>query len=185
MNAVLVTEIDELEDYRVNWESHGWDSDNQSIMTADSASRLQIEDAKKKAFSMKREVWDEVKERLDLSFLTNEEEEIPEWLAAFWYIHFPIDAHTSRKIAQLSMRMPKDNVESLVYPFVPLIGSKKKFFDALSSYGKGHGLSVVGGELFAGARAGDPRAVKMYMEMMSVLEESREVNKGVMLELVI
>ena len=181
----IVSAEDELARHRIDWEAHGWDSDNQGYMTADAKSKIAMDESRRKAASVKREAWVDIKERLDLAFLTNEEAEIPEWLSAFWYIHFPIDAHTSQKIVRLAMRMPKENVESLVYPFVPLAGPKKKFFDALCGYGKSHGLSIVGNELFAGARAGDPRAVKMYLEMMSVLEESREANKGVMLELVI
>lgn len=177
--------VDELESHRIDWESHGWEADNQSVMTASSTDKFLIEDSKKKAVAVKRETWAEVKDRLDLSFLTSDQEEISEWIAAFWYIHFPIDAYTSKRIVQLAMRLPKENVEPLVYPFVPIVGSKKKFFGVLCDYGKSYGLSIVGNKLFNGASAGDPRAVKMYLELMSVLEETKENNKGVLLEFII
>jgi len=108
------------------------------------------------------------------------DDEVPDILAVIWLEHFPIDVYTSRKIASKAARMPKEHIRSVVFPLYPLMtDSQEEFFDLLVAFGAGVGLDLVSAELFEGARSGDPRAVKMYLEMQSYISglgvESEEI----------
>lgn len=96
-------------------------------------------------------------------------EEVPDILAVVWLDHFPIDVYTSRRISGLAARMPKEHILSIVFPLYDLSSAEEEFFDLLVSFGAGIGLDLVTAELFDGARSGDPRAVKMYLEMQSYI----------------
>ena len=102
-------------------------------------------------------------------------------LAVVWLDHFPIDIYTSRKIASKAARMPKEHIRSIVFPlYKEMTKEEEEFFDLLVTFGAGIGLDVVTTELFDGARSGDPRAVKMYLDMQSYIsglgvEDSNDV----------
>lgn len=95
--------------------------------------------------------------------------EIPDILAVIWLDHFPIDVYTSRKIVDKAQRMPKEHIKSIIFPLYELTKEEDLFFDVLVSFGSGIGLDLVTAELFDGARSGDPRAVKMYLEMQEYI----------------
>lgn len=165
-----VAQIEEIEAGRIDWESHGWSAEDKCFVVANTSHRMEISSAKENALRFPSSELADWKSKIDFAFLTAEDDTIPDWLSTIWYISFPIDARTSRNVVQTAMRVPKDNVERLFYPLAPIEGAKKKFFDMLVGYGCSFGLKVVGDELLAGARSGDPRAVKMYLEMMKVLD---------------
>lgn len=178
MNALMKIEKD-IEDHRIEWEDHGWSSVENSFVVNTPGHKLEIKKAKENASHIDSISALELTEKIDFSFLVCAGDDIPEWLATIWYLNFPIDARTSRNIVQSAMRVPKENIESLYFPLAPLEGPKKKFFDALVAFGRSNGLQLVGNELYAGARAGDPRAVKMYLDMMGILDEdAKEEGSG-------
>jgi hypothetical protein len=172
MNAVAKI-IDEIEDYRIDWEAHGWSSEEKCFVANTPGHRMEVAKAKENASRIDSINAADLTEKIDFSFLTRDgaDGDIPEWLATIWYMNFPIDARTSRNIVQSAMRVPKESIEPLYFPLAPIEGPKKKFFDALVEFGRANGLAIVGNELYAGARAGDPRAVKMYLDLMGVLDE--------------
>jgi hypothetical protein len=96
-------------------------------------------------------------------------DDIPDILAVVWLDHFPIDVYTSRKIVDKAKRMPKDHIKSIIFPLYELGAEEDLFFEMLISFGSGIGLDLVTAELFDGARSGDPRAVKMYLEMQEYI----------------
>jgi hypothetical protein len=166
MNAVM--KIEEIEDHRIEWEDHGWSADEMRFIVTSPAHKLEIKKARDTASLISNSDADDMRSKLDFSFLVDDRDEIPDWVSTVWYLNFPIDARTSREIVQTSMRVPKENIEALFFPLAPIEGPKKKFFEALVAFGRGCGLRVVGNELYAGAKAGDPRAVKMYFDMMGI-----------------
>jgi hypothetical protein len=178
MNALMKIEQD-IEDHRIEWEEHGWSSEESRFVVNTPGHKLEIKKAKDNASHIDSISALELTEKIDFSFLVCNDESIPEWLATIWYLNFPIDARTSRNIVQSAMRMPKENIEALYFPLAPIEGPKKKFFEALVAFGRSNGLQTVGNELYAGARAGDPRAVKMYLDLMGVLDEdTKEEGNG-------
>lgn len=173
MNAVMKIEKD-IEDHRIEWEAHGWNTEELRFVVANPSHKLEIKKAKENAKKIDIDSAYDLRSKLDFNFLSDTDDTILDWEATIWYMNFPIDARTSRNIVQAAMRMPKENIERLFFPLAPIEGPKKKFFDILVEYGRGFGMRTVGDELFKGARSGDPRAVKMYLEMMKALD----VNDG-------
>ena len=86
-----------------------------------------------------------------------------------WQANMPLPFWKCEKIFEAARTMPKKNVVSLVFPDYELNADEMVLFDVVYDYGRACGLEVVALELYEGARAGDPRAVKMYLEMMGLI----------------
>lgn len=163
---------EEIEDYRLEWKGYFCSADVQEKIGSDLNDRdanENVSDTAVKMLSAKGENYlDYVRDKIELSWLFADDiSEVPSYIEHAWFVHFPINFRTSRKIARAARIMNASRVESLVYPFAPLEdGAKKNFFDCLCGFGRSVGVLAVGEELYKGAVSGDPRAVKMYLEMM-------------------
>ena len=98
-------------------------------------------------------------------------EEVSEDLALKWRWLFPLSIYKSIDVFQLSKRMPKRFVFDRVFigGMDEMEANQRDFAEVLFNYGRAAGLESVSGELYAGALSGDPRAVKMYLEMMNLI----------------
>lgn len=95
-----------------------------------------------------------------------------------WHANMPLAINVCEDIYSASMRgLPKKTVEALVFVNYELDKEEEELFDVVYNYGQAQGLMSVADELYEGAKAGDPRAVKMYLEISGLLlvtEESKE-----------
>lgn len=87
-----------------------------------------------------------------------------------WTANMPIPFWLSKKVYESSKKMARNSVMSLVFPDYDLDANEMSLFDVLFEYGRARGMEVVCEQLYLGAQIGDPRAVKMYLEMMGVLD---------------
>lgn len=86
-----------------------------------------------------------------------------------WQANMPLPFWQCEKIFEASRLMPKKNVMTLVFPDYELNADEMILFDVVFEYGRSCGLEVIAQELYSGAAAGDPRAVKMYLDMMGLI----------------
>lgn len=92
-----------------------------------------------------------------------------------WHANMPLPLCTCRDLYEAAMRgLPKKAVISLVLPDYDMDANESQLFEVVYSYGQAKGLMVVAEELFEGAKHGDPRAVKMYLEISGLLAVSAE-----------
>lgn len=91
-----------------------------------------------------------------------------------WHANMPLPFWQSREIFEASKKMPRKSVISLIFPDYEMNASEQTLFDVLFEYGRAKGLEVVAGKLFEGAEAGDPRAVKMYLELQELIKKDDE-----------
>lgn len=139
--------------------------------------------------------------RINLEYLFCDESEIPTYVPTIWYGFFPINFYTARKIVATAMRIPKEKIRPLFFPLGfgvgipkrkasgPLTGdedsgddfdqekttsAKQRMFEMLCEIGESVGLRNVGEKLYDGACAGDPRAVKLYYELMGGIGVPKE-----------
>lgn len=179
---------DELEQHKLGWDNwfeNSVKSDDLSSSISEREENRRLTEQGLRVVSAKGETYlATCRERIELEWLGHEEyDEIPEYVKTAWNMTFPFGFLVSWKIVQNSMRIPKDNVRDLVFPFNPPSGGpREKLFDALCAYGRGLGLGIVGKELFAGARNGDPRAVKMYLDLMTAADQAENAMGGVLFD---
>lgn len=179
---------DELDKHKLEWDNwfeHSVKSDELNISLSEREENRRITEQGLKIVSAKGEKYLEAcRNKIEFEWLGHETyEEIPEYVKTAWNMTFPFGFLLSWKIVQNSMRIPKDNVRELLFPLNPPSGGpREKLFDALCAFGRGLGLSVVGGELFNGARSGDPRAVKMYLDLMTALGQEENIMGGVLFD---
>ena len=93
-----------------------------------------------------------------------------------WSMTYPLSFFKCRRIAQLARHMPKAEVMDKVFVggYAFLSDEEKDFADRIFNYGRALGLSVVTKQLYDGAAEGDPRAVKMYLEMLKIIGTKEE-----------
>ena len=86
-----------------------------------------------------------------------------------WHANMPIPFWLCKQVYDASKKMPKGSVIALVFPDYELDAAEIALFDVLFDYGRARGLEIVAGKLYEGAENGDPRAVKMYLELMELI----------------
>ncbi len=86
-----------------------------------------------------------------------------------WHASMPIPFWQCVEIFNASKKMPKKSVLPLIFPDYDLDASELGLFDVIFEYGRAKGLLLVADKLFEGAEMGDPRAVKMYLELVGVI----------------
>jgi len=92
-----------------------------------------------------------------------------------WHANMPISLWQCREIYEAALRgLPKKTVEALVFPDYDLSKNELELFDVVYAYAQAKGLYAVADELYEGAKAGDPRAVKMYLEISGLLNVTPE-----------
>ena len=103
--------------------------------------------------------------------LDTKKDEISEELALKWRWLFPLSLYKSIDVYQLSKRMPKRYVFDRVFigGMEGMEANQREFAEVLFNYGRAVGLEIISNELYEGAQSGDPRAVKMYLEMMNLI----------------
>ena len=108
---------------------------------------------------------------ISLSWLELDEAQLSGEKSYIWHASMPLPLWQCREIFDAAKKMPKEVCRDLVFPDYELNQMEGGLFDVVYAYGRARGLNEVLGELFAGARAGDPRAVKMYLEVHDLLAE--------------
>ena len=83
-----------------------------------------------------------------------------------WHANMPLPLWQCKKIFESGHKMPKKSVMSLIFPDYEMNSNEITLFDVIFEYGRAKGLETVVTQLFQGAEGGDPRAVKMYLELM-------------------
>lgn len=92
-----------------------------------------------------------------------------------WHANMPISLWQCREIYEAAKRgLPKKTVENLIFADYDLNKNEEELFDVIYNYAQAKGLMIVADELFEGAKHGDPRAVKMYLEVSGLLLASEE-----------
>jgi len=92
-----------------------------------------------------------------------------------WHANMSISLWQCRDIFDAAQKgLPKKSVEALVFADYEMDSNEELLFETCYMYGQAYGLNEVCGELFEGARAGDPRAVKMYLEVSGLLLKNAE-----------
>ena len=93
-----------------------------------------------------------------------------------WHACMPLPFWQCREIFEAAHKMPKISVRDLVFSDYDLNSVEEELFDVVFVYGSACGLEVVATELYEGAAAGDPRAVKMYLEVIGLLDDKNETD---------
>jgi len=96
--------------------------------------------------------------------------EITEQMAISWRLSYPFSIYDAKRIVKYACRMPKTMVKDYLFPGRDFEPDETDFFEVLADFGKAHGIALVTEPLFDGAVAGDPRAVKMYLELLRALD---------------
>lgn len=96
--------------------------------------------------------------------------EITDEMALTWRLLYPFSIYDAKKIVEVSSRVPKQICKDYLFPGVDFEPDETDFFEILSDFGKAHGIVLVTAPLFEGAIQGDPRAVKMYLDLLRVLD---------------
>lgn len=120
---------------------------------------------------------------VSFSDLTRDKSDVSVEKNTHWSWLFPLSLYKSIDIYQLAHYLPRKLVWAKVFlgGYEMLGEDQRKFADIVFDYGQSVGLAVVGLELYNGASAGDPRAVKMYLEICGLLgEEEEDVTKKLM-----
>ena len=86
-----------------------------------------------------------------------------------WHANMPLPHWQCRDLFEAAKKMPSKSVRYLIFPDYELNADEEALFEVIFEYGRAKGLEVVAGELYIGATAGDPRAVKMYLELMELI----------------
>lgn len=116
------------------------------------------------------------KEKMKENFYTNRRNEIEmAWLEEdmldpdknyVWHASMPLPFWQCQQIFKSAKKMPRSATIALVFPDYTLNEDESSLFDVIFEYGKAKGLEVIADRLYSGAESGDPRAVKMYLELM-------------------
>lgn len=88
-----------------------------------------------------------------------------------WHANMPLPLTLCKEIFLAAKKMPKNAVTDLIFPDYDLNANEMALFDVIYSYGRARGLFVVAEKLFDGAEAGDPRAIKMYLDMLGHINQ--------------
>ena len=86
-----------------------------------------------------------------------------------WHANMPLPLWQSQKIFEAAKKMPRKSVLALIFPDYELNANELTLFEVIFDYGRARGLEVVATKLYEGAENGDPRAVKMYLELMELV----------------
>lgn len=86
-----------------------------------------------------------------------------------WHANMPLPFWQCREIFEASKKMPRSSVMGLIFSDYDLNADETALFDVIFEYGRARGLEVVATKLYEGAESGDPRAVKMYLDMMRLI----------------
>jgi hypothetical protein len=108
---------------------------------------------------------------ISLSWLDLDSAQLSGEKSYIWHASMPLPLWQCKEIYSAAKKMPKDVCRDLVFPDYELNQMETSLFDVIYSYGRAKGLDEVLTELFNGARAGDPRAVKMFLEVHDLLAE--------------
>lgn len=117
---------------------------------------------------------------LDLSYLDKDirsevdRDETSAWTKQkeLWYLIMPLPYGLCEKIYEWSAYMSKNEVMRLAFQYYELDKEEADFFDIIYSYGRAAGMAKVGKQLFLGATGGDPRAVKMYLDLQTAIDSA-------------
>lgn len=112
--------------------------------------------------------------RKDISLSWLEEESTEPEQNYIWHASMPLPLWQCKEIFRAAAKMPKDICRDLVFPDYSLGQAEEQLFEVVYAFGRAKGLDKVLSELYTGAANGDPRAVKMYLEVHKLLEESRK-----------
>ena len=111
------------------------------------------------------------RKEISLSWLELDDAQLSGEKSYIWHASMPLPLWQCKEIYAAAKRMPKDICRDLVFPDYDLSPPEIGLFDVVYAYGRAKGLDKVLTELYNGASAGDPRAVKMYLEVHDLLAE--------------
>lgn len=109
---------------------------------------------------------------MTLESLTDGKEKSEEF-EYMWFKSYPVSFWESKKFVEYSKTMNKAGATNLTFGSEILGQEQKEFLDVLFNYGQNLAIHEVSYQLLEGAKAGDPRAVKMYLEMKQILNADK------------
>ena len=132
----------------------------------------EVLDLAKKGIINAPEYYTSKRGELDLKWLANDDNDAEN--GYIWHANMPLPLWLCREVYDAARKVPMNIVEGLLFSDYAMSADERELFELVCEYGKSAGLLSIAEKLFEGAESGDPRAVKMYLELNGALEAQEE-----------